>query len=121
MRLGDAGLRCRQTNLLYPNHRLRPWLAEVAPHDRSNRLLDVSRTKVNWRAVCNNSIEFLNLWICDRDTSNRPIRETVRSPDPTETIMHPVNHDLTARIVPAGACPRDIGRGRVGNMKRSME
>src|SRR5450631_4223745 len=28
MRLSDAGLRCRQTKLIYPNHRLPPWLTE---------------------------------------------------------------------------------------------
>jgi hypothetical protein len=26
MRLSDAGLRCSQTKLIYPNHRLPPWL-----------------------------------------------------------------------------------------------
>jgi hypothetical protein len=30
MRLSDARLRCRQTKLFYPNHRLPPWLAEDA-------------------------------------------------------------------------------------------
>ena len=39
MRLSDAGLRCRQTKLIYPNHRLPPWLTEGATRDRSNRLL----------------------------------------------------------------------------------
>src|SRR5258708_1645932 len=28
MRLSDAGLRHRQTKMLYPNHRLPPWLTE---------------------------------------------------------------------------------------------
>jgi hypothetical protein len=40
MRLSDAGLRCRQTKLIHPNHRLPPCLTEDAPRDRSNRLLD---------------------------------------------------------------------------------
>ena len=40
MRLSDAGLRQRQTKVLYPNHRLPPWLTEGAARDRSNRLLD---------------------------------------------------------------------------------
>jgi hypothetical protein len=40
MRLSDAGLRQRQTKLIYPNHRLPPWLTEDATRDRSNRLLD---------------------------------------------------------------------------------
>ena len=30
MRLSDAGLRCRQTKLIYPDHRLPPWLTEDA-------------------------------------------------------------------------------------------
>jgi hypothetical protein len=30
MRLSDAGLRCRQTKVLYLNHRLPPWLTEAA-------------------------------------------------------------------------------------------
>jgi len=30
MRLSDAGLRCRPTKLIYPNHRLPPWLTEAA-------------------------------------------------------------------------------------------
>jgi hypothetical protein len=30
MRLSDAGLRCRQTKLIYPNHRLPPWLTKAA-------------------------------------------------------------------------------------------
>jgi hypothetical protein len=39
LRLSDAGLRCRQTKLLYPNHRLPSWLSEdVTP--RSLELLD---------------------------------------------------------------------------------
>jgi hypothetical protein len=40
MRLSDAGLRRRQTELIYPDHRLPPWLTEDATRDRSNRLLD---------------------------------------------------------------------------------
>ena len=40
MRLSDAGLRCRQTKLIHPDHRLSPWPTEDAPRDRSNRLLD---------------------------------------------------------------------------------
>jgi hypothetical protein len=40
MRLSDAGMRRRQTELLYPNHRLTPWLTEdLCSRDRSNRLL----------------------------------------------------------------------------------
>ena len=31
VRLSDAGLRRRQTNALYPDHRLPPWLTEDAP------------------------------------------------------------------------------------------
>jgi hypothetical protein len=40
MRLSDAGLWCRATKLIYPNHRL-PSLADRRryPRDRSNRLL----------------------------------------------------------------------------------
>jgi len=30
MRLSDAGMRRRQTKLIYSNHRLPPWLAEDA-------------------------------------------------------------------------------------------
>src|ERR1700722_10879498 len=40
MRLSDAGLRCRQMKLIYPNHRLPPWPNENATRDRSNRMLD---------------------------------------------------------------------------------
>ena len=40
MRLSDAGLRRRQTKLIYPNHRLPPWSTEDDTRDRSNRLLD---------------------------------------------------------------------------------
>jgi hypothetical protein len=40
MRLSDAGMCQRQTKMLYPNHRLPPWLNEDATRDRSNRLLD---------------------------------------------------------------------------------
>ena len=39
MRLSDAGVR-RRSKMIYPNHRLPPWLIEDAPRDRSNRLLD---------------------------------------------------------------------------------
>ena len=43
MRLSDAGLRRRQTKVLYPNHRFPPWLTEAATtRDRSNRLLAVT-------------------------------------------------------------------------------
>jgi hypothetical protein len=41
MRLSDAGLRRRQTELIYyPNHLPAPSLTEAATRDRSNRLLD---------------------------------------------------------------------------------
>jgi len=41
MRFSDAGLRCRERKLVYPDHRPIPWLTEDAkPRDRSNRLLD---------------------------------------------------------------------------------
>jgi hypothetical protein len=32
-------MRCRPTKLIYPNHRLPPWLTEAAARDRSSRLL----------------------------------------------------------------------------------
>jgi hypothetical protein len=40
MRLSDAGLRRRQTKLLYPNHRLPPYLTGDDTRARSNRLLE---------------------------------------------------------------------------------
>src|SRR5580698_3908485 len=40
MRLSDAGLRHHKPKLLYPDHRLPPWLPKARPRDRSNRLLD---------------------------------------------------------------------------------
>jgi hypothetical protein len=40
MRLSDAGLHRRPTKLIYPDHRLPPWLNEDATRDRSNRLLE---------------------------------------------------------------------------------
>jgi hypothetical protein len=39
MRLSDAGLRKRPSRLLYPHHRLPPWINEVGTRDRSNPLL----------------------------------------------------------------------------------
>ena len=39
MRLSDAGLRQRPTKLIYPDHRLPPWVNEDDTRDRSNRLL----------------------------------------------------------------------------------
>jgi hypothetical protein len=47
MRLSDAGLRRRQTKLIYPHHRFPSWLTEDATRDRSNRLLEcpVARRK----------------------------------------------------------------------------
>ena len=44
MRLSDARVRRRKTKLIYPNHRLPPWLTEDAPRDRSNRLLGRATT-----------------------------------------------------------------------------
>jgi hypothetical protein len=41
MRLSDAGLRCRPTKLIYPNHLFPPSLTEDATRDRSNRLLEL--------------------------------------------------------------------------------
>src|SRR6202035_3281580 len=43
MRLSDAGLRCRQSKLIYPNHPLPPWLTEDAPRDRSNLMVRLPR------------------------------------------------------------------------------
>jgi hypothetical protein len=40
MRLSDSGLRQRQSEALYPNHRFPPCLNEDETRDRSNRLLD---------------------------------------------------------------------------------
>jgi hypothetical protein len=37
MKLSDAGLRRRQTKLIYPNHRPTPWLTKDATRDRSNQ------------------------------------------------------------------------------------
>jgi hypothetical protein len=39
MRLSDAGMRCRKTEPIYPDHRFPPWLTEDATGDRSNRWL----------------------------------------------------------------------------------
>src|SRR5258708_8263055 len=50
MRLSDAGVRRRQTKLIYCDHRFPPWLTEDAvPRDRSNRLLadTMSRRKLD--------------------------------------------------------------------------
>ena len=56
MRLSDAGLRCRQTKLIYPNHRSPPWLTEDAPRDRSNRLLDdTQRSRDRAHRSCHSS------------------------------------------------------------------
>jgi len=41
MRLSDVGLRPRQTRLIYPDHRLTPFLPKDATRDRSNRWLGV--------------------------------------------------------------------------------
>lgn len=40
MRLSDAGFHQRQSEVLYPNHRLPPVLIEEVPRDRSNRVLE---------------------------------------------------------------------------------
>jgi hypothetical protein len=51
MRLSDAGLRRRQTKLLYPNHRPPPWLTEDAaprslePIVRSHAVLSQGSSK----------------------------------------------------------------------------
>ena len=45
MRLSDAGLRQRPTELIYPKHRPPPWLSEDATRDRSSRLLDGVRRR----------------------------------------------------------------------------
>jgi hypothetical protein len=50
MRLSDAGIRCRETQLVYLNRRLPPWFNEDTPtRDRSNRLLDVISRAHNLR------------------------------------------------------------------------
>jgi hypothetical protein len=43
MRLSDAGLHFGETKLIYPDHRLPPWLTEDDARDRSNRLLGATR------------------------------------------------------------------------------
>ncbi len=43
-RLSDAGLRCRPTKLIYPNHRPPPWTTEDTPRDRSKQLLEFGAT-----------------------------------------------------------------------------
>ncbi len=40
MRLSDAGVRCRPTKPIYPNHSTAPWPTDDATRDRSSRLLD---------------------------------------------------------------------------------
>jgi hypothetical protein len=52
MRLSDAGLRQRQTKLIYPNHRPPPWLIEDAARDRSNRLLGDGRASSRTETQC---------------------------------------------------------------------
>jgi hypothetical protein len=39
MRLSGSRVRQHESKLIYPDHRFAPWLTEVAPRDRSNRLL----------------------------------------------------------------------------------
>ena len=121
MRLSDAGLRRPQTKLLDPNHRPLLGSLKTRPRDRSNRLLDVSRAKVNARAIWNDSVEFFNFRIGDGDATNRPVHNTVCATDPTETVVNSVNHYFTARIVSRRAGSRDIDRRGVRNMERSME
>ncbi len=54
VRLSDAGLRRCQTKLIYPNHRLPPWLTKTRPRDRSNRLLDATqRSRDRGHRSCN--------------------------------------------------------------------
>src|ERR1700735_4052716 len=47
MRLSEAWLRCRQTKLVYPNHRLPPWLTGDATRDRSNRWLALASEQLS--------------------------------------------------------------------------
>jgi hypothetical protein len=51
MRLSDAGLRRRPTELIYRNHRPPPWLTEDASRDRSNRLLGIACLKAELAAI----------------------------------------------------------------------
>jgi hypothetical protein len=44
MRLSDAGLRRRQTNVLYPNHRLPPWPIEDAAARSLERIVRFHNT-----------------------------------------------------------------------------
>ena len=88
MRLSDAGLRQRRTKVLYPNHRLPPWLTEDAPRDRSNRLLDVAGGLERYISLVPveelTSLQFLYQghilfaapgMYCDRDKHNEKRRE----------------------------------------------
>ena len=53
IRLRDAGLRQRQTKMLYPDHRLPPWLNDAAAtRDRSNQLIAVIYAIANIQDVC---------------------------------------------------------------------
>jgi hypothetical protein len=57
--LSDARLRRRQTKLIYPNHRLPPWLAEDATRDRSNRLLDITMMLICAKVFPDNFVQAL--------------------------------------------------------------
>ena len=77
MRLSDAGLRQRQTKLIYPNHRLPPWLTEDATRDRSNRLLDVSDTEAYSCATASNQLSHIyqqERYQSDRIPMLKPVR-----------------------------------------------
>jgi hypothetical protein len=78
MRLSDAGLRCRQTKLIYHNHRLPRWRIEDAARDRSNRLLDDTHRSCN-RAhrSCHSLTSFAAPL---RPCTGRPLRSILRQP-----------------------------------------
>jgi hypothetical protein len=81
MRLSDAGLRQRQTKLIYPDHRPTPCLTEDVPRDRSNRLLDDSSRfeptlgQIRWRApFCVERLFHANKRFVFRDGSIQCVR-----------------------------------------------
>jgi uncharacterized protein YifN (PemK superfamily) len=87
MKLSDARLRRLQTKLIYPNHRLPPWLTEDAPRDRSNRLLEgrvMPSTKLAAGLRCNAASKRRSLTNASQHRSKTDADQSV---PPTEHIQ----------------------------------
>src|SRR5210317_1770217 len=75
---------------------------------------------LNNRTIWHQLVDFLHLFVCNGNTSFRPVNLCMRSTNPRETIFDAMDHYISARRNTKFFCSHFVFLVWIGNMKRQV-